>query len=151
MPFSQANKPLMFEKRPGYKVHLLAFGATIPDNAATGTNNMVAGLRAVATKHRGEAIFISVDTSDTANRPMMDELQVVEPLPALRLIASDAKKQRLLRYRAAPFDAKGAAEHAEALSTSTAGAEATIDAFIAAINTKALGTMEEEKEKHDEL
>ena len=105
----------------------------------------------MAAKHRGEAIFVSVDSSDATNRAMMDELLVVEPLPALRLIASDAKKQRLLRYRAAPFDAAAAAEHAKALSSSTAGAEAAIDAFIAAINTKALGTMEEEKEKHDEL
>ena len=149
VPFNQRNKPLMFEKRPGFNIHVLCFGVKVGDGYARQfPAGLDAGLRAVAARHRGGAIFIMVDAGEGENAPMLAELAVEEPLPALRLIASDAKKQKLLKYRAAPFDAEGAAAHSAALGGDTAGVEAAIDAFIDGVNDQSIDELERAQSKH---
>jgi thiol-disulfide isomerase/thioredoxin len=162
VPFGQATKPLMFEKRPGFNIHLLCFAAKAGNGggyAADFPPALTAGLRAVAAKHRGGAIFVLVDGADAEHAPMLGELGVTEPLPALRLIASDSKKGKLLKYRAAPFDGEGAAAHARAMgggggeggedsAAAAATVEATIDAFIQAVNDKSIDEQDVGARKH---
>lgn len=166
VPFGQATKPLMFEKRPGFNIHLLCFAAKDDGNGGGGyaadfPAALTAGLRAVAAKHRGGAIFVLVDGADAEHAPMLGELGVTEPLPALRLIASDSKKGKLLKYRAAPFDGEGAAAHARAMvgggggeggeegsAAAAAKVEATIDAFIQAVNDKSIDEQDVGARKH---
>jgi len=97
LEFSQEKekKKLLFERRPGFDRHFICFVDSSKEHFA-GAKKALAQL---AEQYRTDAFFIWLDVSDAANKPVLEELQVTEALPALRLVVSDAKHGKLEKFK----------------------------------------------------
>jgi protein disulfide-isomerase A1 len=109
LKFSQdkEEKKMMFDRRPGFDRHFICF----VDSTQPHFEVAQAALKTVAEQYRTDALFIYLDTNDQANSPVIEELNVSEALPALRLVVSDAKHGKLEKF--APPDATVKNLHAE--------------------------------------
>jgi hypothetical protein len=87
------------------------------------------GVYSVAAKYRGRAVFIWCDVNEASNKDMIDELQVTENLPAVRLVVSDHKKQKISKYRFTGFTEEEEAETASKLKN-TANTEKVLVKFL---------------------